>query len=134
MALAAQQKAVAQQLVRAGAPVAGRGAVLTNVGMSVEFALKAAIMRKERMNRWPLKSEPGGAAYHTHNLNALRAKLGWKIGKNDPVAPLWQVVIIWNRSRDYTYGGTTPLATAKGYLEAAYGPNGVMEWIARSML
>lgn len=109
-------------------PDTSRSMVVHHVGTCIECALKAAIMRKEGLNRWPDAMDPGG--YWTHDLNKLRAKLGWKISHTDPVAPNWQVVITWTRAADYTYSPKPmPAKVAASYLEAAFGPDGVFKWV-----
>lgn len=109
-------------------PDASRATVLFHVGMSIECALKAAIMKVEGLNKWPEKGDPGN--YWTHELPALRKKLGWKLEPTDAVAPAWAVVVTWTRSADYTYNPKPmPKKVAESYIEAGFGPNGVLKWI-----
>jgi hypothetical protein len=124
LALARQHEAAARHLL--DGPDASRATVPFHVGTSVECALKAVIMQREGLNRWPDRNTD----YWTHDLNKLRAKLRLVMDRADAVAPLWQVVITWNRGADYVYAPKPmPLKVAKSYIEAAYGPNGVMEWV-----
>lgn len=124
--MARQQQAAARHML--SGPPEARATVVFHVGSSIEFALKALIMKVEGLNRWPEKSDPGN--YWTHDLTELRKKLKLKIEYTDPVAPFWQVVKQWNRSADYSYNPKPmPMTVAESYIEAAYGPNGVMEWV-----
>lgn len=84
-------------------------------------------MQQEGLNRWPDRTAND---YWTHDLNRLRRKLGLTIDRSDSVAPAWNVVVTWTRGKDYTYNpAPTPLPVAKSYLEAAFGKDGVMEWV-----
>ena len=115
VAMARQHEASARQLVRPGAPVIARAHVLYHVGCSVEFALKALIMRREGLNRWPDRS---ASDYWTHDLNKLLRKLGIVIQPTDPVAPAWSVVVTWTRIADYTQlPSLNPFAVAKSYIQ-----------------
>ena len=109
-------------------PPEARATVLFHVGTSIEHALKAVIMKREGLNRWPDRTAPGN--YWTHDLNKLRTKLNLKLDHASPVAPNWQVVITWTRYEDYNYDPKPmPKKVAASYIEAAYGPDGVMQWV-----
>jgi hypothetical protein len=99
-------------------------------GFAVECCLKAAIMKKERMNRWP---DPGDAPeLWTHDLRGLLKHLGIDTQKFDPkhsVAPALKMVLDWRREHGYSVG-KLPLKHAKSLCEAAFESNGVVEWIA----
>lgn len=100
-----------------------RAGVLSHVGHAVEAALKAAIMRKERLNSWPVRKK-----YWKHDPEKLAAMAGYTFDPSHAVAVGWSVVVVWDRNQDYSPKGT-PIAVAKGYLDAAFGPNGVVTWI-----
>lgn len=109
-------------------PDDSRATVLFHAGTSIECALKAVIMRKEGLNKWPDRNEPGN--YWTHDLNKLRAKLGLKVDRKDPVAPNWAVMVTWSRQQDYTYTPKPmPMKVASSYIDAAFGPDGVFQWV-----
>lgn len=100
-----------------------RAGVLSHVGHAVEAALKAAIMDKERLNSWPMRKK-----YWKHDPVKLAPMAGYAIDSNHAVAEGWAVVIAWDRQQDYS-PKATPVAVARGYLDAAFGPNGVVTWI-----
>jgi hypothetical protein len=99
-----------------------------NAGFAVESCIKAAIMKKEGMNRWPDKDER--PELWTHDLRALLKRLGMlDVDPKTPVAPALKTVLDWQR--DHGYSTTTfPLKAAKQLCEAAFDSNGVIEWIA----
>ncbi len=85
-------------------------------------------MKRQGLNQWPDKHNPGN--YWTHDLRALAAKANLNVSPTDPVAPAWAVMIRWDRGKDYVYNPKpTPRKVAQSYVDAAYGPNGVMKWI-----
>lgn len=99
-------------------------------GYAVEFALKAYIMRRERLNGWPDKdSRP---ELYTHEIRKLFILAGLDL-KTAPLALRGAVrmVLDWNRSHEYV-GGRTSRAYARGMVEAAFGSNkagGVVGWL-----
>lgn len=101
-----------------------------NAGFSVECCLKAAIMKRERLNRWP---DPNSAPeLWTHDLSGLFKRLGidpLKFDHAHPVAPALKMVLDWRRQHGYSVA-KFPLKFASNLCEAAFGPNGVIEWIA----
>jgi hypothetical protein len=130
LAKAREHEAAARMCARKGAPEAARAMVMHHCGSAVEFALKAVIMKVERLNKWPGPKDPGHGAYWTHDLRKLKSKAKLKIAATDPVAPAWQVLVAWTRTADYTYSPKpTPLVVARSYVEAAFGPHGVVKWI-----
>jgi hypothetical protein len=128
LAKVAEHEATAKLLVRKGSPDAARALVMHHAGSAIEYALKAAIMKREGLNRWPDQNAPGG--YWTHDLTKLRRKAGLTLAPTDPVSPSWQTLVVWTRTADYTYSpNPTPLSVARSYVEAAFGQNGVVTWI-----
>jgi hypothetical protein len=101
-----------------------------NAGFAVECCLKAAIMKKERLNRWPdLDSAPD---LWTHDLRGLFKRLGvdpWTLDHKHQVAPSLKMVLDWRREHGYSVG-KVPVKLARSMCEAAFGSNGVVEWIA----
>ena len=69
---------------------------------SVECCLKAAIMTKERLNRWPDKED--APDLWTHDLRDLFKRLGIDpIGLDPkfPTAPALKMVMDWRREHGY---------------------------------
>jgi HEPN domain-containing protein len=91
-----------------------------NAGFAVECCLKAAIMKKERLNRWP---EPDRAPeLWTHDLRALFKRLGidpQKFDTKHQVAPALKTVLDWRREHGYSVG-KLPLKYANNLCEAAF--------------
>jgi len=100
------------------------------VGFSVECCLKAAIMKKERFNRWPSRqAEPN---LWVHDLEILFRRPGIDPKEFDhanPVAPALKTVPEWRRDHGYSLA-KLPWKHARDICEAAFGGNGVVEWIA----
>jgi HEPN domain-containing protein len=101
-------------------------------GSAVEFALKACIMRRERLNSWPTR-EHRSDLYH-HNLRRLFEQAGIDLG-NAPknVRVSLRVVLDWDRYHDYQ-AGRMPRKQAKEMYESAFGANGVIEWLRQITL
>jgi|SRR5688572_13647397 hypothetical protein len=99
-------------------------------GRAVECALKAYIMRKERLNRWPEKdSRP---ELYTHDLRQLRRIAGIKLNYRDRTSPGWHTVQNWDRNQSYD-PKPMPRKVAASMLEAAFGKDGVVTWIRLSL-
>jgi hypothetical protein len=99
-------------------------------GFAVECALKAAIMKRERWNRWPEKDS--APDLWTHNLYGLFRRLGVDpagFDPKNPVAPALKMILDWRREHGYSVG-KVPVKIANDICEAAFGSNGVIEWIA----
>ncbi len=87
-------------------------------------------MTKERLNRWPDKD--AAPELWTHDLRALFKRLGIDplgLDPRSPVAPSLKMVLDWRRSHGYAVG-KVPARYARDICSAAFGPNGVIEWIA----
>lgn len=97
--------------------------------MGVEFALKAVICNRERFNAWPSKAMRPDL--HTHDLKALFRAAGVdpRAAPRD-VQPAIRQVLDWNRNHDYS-AAPMPRKVARGMVEAAFGPNGVVGWLRR---
>jgi hypothetical protein len=99
-------------------------------GFSVECCLKAAIMKKERLNRWP--DRESAPDLWTHDLRDLLQRLGinpQKLDHKHPVAPSLKMVLDWRREHGYAVG-KLPQKFAASMFDAAFESNGVVEWIA----
>lgn len=100
-------------------------------GFAVEACLKAAIMTKERKNRWPSTQED--PKLWTHDLQYLAGRLGISpetFNPKDPSAASWKMVFGWHRGHGYSIN-KVPLKFASQMHEAAFGPNGVVEWLSK---
>jgi hypothetical protein len=99
-------------------------------GFAVEACLKAAIMKKERLNRWSDKDTD--EELWTHDLQRLLARLGHPIetfDTRDPIAPSMKLALDWRRKHGYT-SAKFALKFARDMVDASVGPSGVVEWIA----
>jgi hypothetical protein len=100
-------------------------------GMAVECALKAYIMRKERLNGWPSKA--ARPELYTHDLIALARIAGITLDPTDPRAPAWHVSLQWNRNQGYD-PKPMPRKVAWSLFEAAFGQNGVVTWLRQNSI
>lgn len=99
-------------------------------GFAVECSLKAAIMKKERLNRWPDRASAPGL--WTHDLRDLFRRLGidpLSFDPRSPVAPALKMVLDWRREHGYSVG-KVPAKLARDICEAAFGSNGTIQWLA----
>lgn len=99
-------------------------------GFAVECLLKAAIMKKEGMNRWPDREDAPGL--WTHDLRPLLKRLGIDLlgfDPRNPVAPSLKLVLDWRREHGYGVE-KLPNRLSNDMCEAAFGSAGVVEWIA----
>lgn len=91
-------------------------------------------MKKYRMNRWPdLDERPD---LWTHNLRDLAAKIGVSpkgFSPTDPCAAAWRLAFSWDRQHGYNVN-KLPGTVATDMFEAAFGANGVVEWLAKRFL
>jgi hypothetical protein len=103
---------------------------LLNTGLAVEMALKALIMHRERFNEWPSKaSRP---ELHVHDLRALMKIAGITVTAADQRAAKWHVVLAWDRNQGYD-PKPMPRKVAKSWVEAAFGEEGVVTWIRKTL-
>lgn len=103
---------------------------LFHVGISVECALKALIMHTERMNCWP--SREARPELYTHDLRKLSKVAGIIVPRRDPVAPAWSLLMQWDRHQGYD-PRPMPRRTARSWVSAAYGDEGVVTWIYQKL-
>jgi hypothetical protein len=102
----------------------------SHVGFATECALKAYIMWSERLNSWPEKgSRP---ELYTHHLRKLVDLAGIELRTTDPVGPSWATVLQWDRGQDYS-PKPMPRKVAGSMIEAAFGENGVVTWIRKTL-
>lgn len=102
-----------------------------SVGFSIECYLKAAIMNKFRLNRWPDKSERPDLWVH-EPIELLRV-LGVttnSLGKH-PVRSRLKTVLDWHRRHGYN-PNALPEKFAEQIYDAAFSSDGVVEWIAQT--
>lgn len=97
-----------------------------HVGFATECALKAYIMWKERLNRWPDKGDR--PELYTHDLRNLVEIAGIEPRTTDATGPSWAVVLQWDRAQGYD-PNPMPRRVARSMIEAAFGENGVVTWI-----
>ncbi|MCJ2096171.1 hypothetical protein MKK67_27270 [Methylobacterium sp. J-072] len=100
----------------------------SHAGFAAECALKAAVCRHQRFNRWPSQAERPDL--YTHNFTDLMALAGIDRAqlKRDPVGPAWMTVLLWRRTESYN-PGAMPLKMAEDMCAAALGANGVLQWL-----
>ena len=101
-----------------------------HAGLAVECALKAYIMRVERLNSWP--SRQHRPELYTHDLRQLLTIAGIRVLHSDPQAPCWHVVLQWDRSQNYS-PRPMPRKVAKSLYEAAFSADGVVTWIRQKL-
>lgn len=96
-------------------------------GVSIEFALKGAIMKRHRLNQWPdRESRPD---LYTHNLRTLFEALGiQQNGLSIDLRVNLRTVLNWSRSSEYV-DEKLPRKEVVQFYDAAYGTNGVMQWL-----
>ena len=121
-----------QHEITARAVVAHRVAAAQAVfhaGAGVECALKAYIMRRERLIGWP--SRESRPALYTHDLRQLLREAGLVISPRDPAAPGWALVLQWDRNQAYD-PAPVPRKVARQWVDSAFGPDGVVEWLRQA--
>lgn len=128
MALAAQYEKSALRLL---ADPETKQQAFHLAGFACECALKAAIMRRERLNRWP--DRRSRSDLHVHDLRRLASVLGMVIVPSDAVAASWSVVLQWQRS--YMYHPNLNDIAAEQLCQAAFDQQkGVVRWITQNFL
>jgi hypothetical protein len=101
-----------------------------HAGSGVEAALKAYIMRQERLNGWPSKaSRP---ELYTHDLRQLARIAGIDVKNAGPRRPSWHVMFQWDRNQAYD-PKPMPRRVARSFVEAAYGQDGIVTWIRTTL-
>jgi hypothetical protein len=88
-------------------------------------------MKKEGMNRWPSTAE--APELWTHDLTYLANRLGVNyqtLNSKDPAAASWKLALEWQRGHGYSIN-KLPMRFAVQMCEAAFGSNGVVEWLAK---
>ncbi len=101
------------------------------VGFAIEACLKAAVMKKEGLNRWP--STVDAPELWTHDLYYLAKRLGidpTTFNPRDPAAASWKMTFEWQRGHGYSVN-KVPQRYADQMYEAAFSSNGVVEWLAK---
>ncbi|MFD2248949.1 hypothetical protein ACFSJ2_01475 [Pseudochelatococcus lubricantis] len=100
-------------------------------GFAAECVLKASIMAKERLNRFPPRALRRDL--YDHDLGRLSRTLGMEVMADDDLAPYWQVVLQWRREHTYV-AGEMPLTVVRELLDAVFSDDGVVPWVCRSYL
>jgi hypothetical protein len=96
-------------------------------GFAVEFALKALIMRRERLNSWP--SREARPELYIHGLRSLFQAAGVDMQRAPPaLRGALRTALDWNRAHEYT-SGTMSRANARSMVAAAFDPKGVVAWL-----
>jgi hypothetical protein len=103
---------------------------LFHVGLAVEAALKALIMKRERFNDWPSKA--ARPDLYTHRLPDLLRLAGVMLSRTDPLAASWHVVLAWDRNQGYD-PKAMPRKVARAWVEAAFGEKGAVTWIRTTL-
>lgn len=100
-----------------------------NTGFSIECLLKAAIMQKTGWNRWPTRDQRPDL--YTHDPRALTKELGITLSglRKHAVGPSLKIVLQWERAHGYGTA-SVPEKFAEQMWDAAFGAEGVAEWIA----
>lgn len=95
-------------------------------GYAVEFALKAAIMRRKGMNVW----DNSDRSLKTHDLRGLYKRIGVDPSTvPEGVKANLMTVFVWEReSAGYT-GSKLPRRIAKEMYRACFGSSGVVPWL-----
>jgi len=101
-----------------------------HVGMAVECALKAYIMRKERWNAWP--SKEAREDLYTHDLRLLKQMAGIDVKQTDTTAPAWHVMLQADRQQNYN-PKPMPRKVARSLFDAAFCDEGVVTWIRQKL-
>ena len=127
MVLARCKEAVARAMVEDRRNCAE---AFTAAGFAVEYALKALIMRTERLNGWP--SRELRPDLHQHAVRSLAQAAGVDLTVGNRIAASWLTVLQWQRSQDYD---PKPMkrVQARAMVEAAFGPDGVVTWIRSTL-
>ena len=107
-------------------------------GLAVECALKAVIMRRQGMNRWPDRdSKP---ELYIHDLKRLLKYSGLKpeiqaeIDKGTDLAAAWLTVKDWDIEKRYT-GKGMPKKTATEILRCAnHRDYGLVPWLSKKLM
>ena len=101
-----------------------------HVGSAAEFALKAYIMWKERLNSWP--DRDARRELYTHDLTTLVEIAEIELTTTDPTGASWKTVLDWDRSQGYD-PNPMPRKVARSMIEAAFGEKGVVTWIRKTL-
>lgn len=98
---------------------------------ATECALKAYIWRTERFNQWPSRRDRD--ELYTHDLRRLRSVAGIMVDPTEATAPSWHVMLQWDRNQGYD-PKPMPSKVAQGFVEAAFGPDGVVTWLRQILI
>lgn len=97
-------------------------------GFAVEYALKALIMRRRRLNAWP-QSRDEAPELWSHDLRALLREAGiatTEIPKD--LRPAFATALSWSREQAYI-NRRMPRAVARAMVKAVFDEGRVIEWL-----
>ncbi len=115
-----------EEAARVLAAVGQGNTAIQHIGQSLEFCLKALIMRREGLNRWPDRNERPDL--YVHSLPRLAAVAGLTIEPYMEVAAAWHTVKDWQAMSRYD-PAEMPARVLEGWMEAAFGEKGVAPWL-----
>ncbi len=127
LALADQHEAATRAIY--GAPTAW-GQCIFHLGLTVECLMKARIMQRGRFNTWPSRSMRRDL--YTHDLRTLAAMADMPTDPLDAIAPALHIVLQWDRNQGYEHRPPRR-PVVDGFMEAAFGPDGVATWLRRTL-
>jgi len=104
-------------------------------GLAMEQALKGRIMRHLGLNRWPTRKER--PEFYSHDLGELArhadlvSVLEQAVAQADDLGRHWMVAKDFAINRRYPDGASFPVRLGRDMVDAAGGPNGLVEWLNR---
>ncbi len=102
------------------------GQACFHAGLAVECAIKAYIMYRERLNGWP--SREARQDLYVHDLRKLWEIADLRRDASAAHAPALHLFLQWDRGQGYD-PKPMPRKVARSWIEAAFGPNGLVTWI-----
>jgi hypothetical protein len=96
-------------------------------GYAVEFALKALIIKRERLSSWPSRADR--RELYTHDLRVLFFAAGLSFA-DVPAArrSALKTTLDWDRLNEYKQQKMAR-QVARSMVDAAFGENGVVDWL-----
>ena len=107
-------------------------------GQAVEHALKGRIMRHLGLNRWPPRRARG--ELYTHDLGELAKLAGiWEtleitVSRAEPLGNAWMIAKDFAINKRYPDGRPFPVRLGRDMVEAAGGPDGLVEWLNEPLI
>lgn len=101
-------------------------------GFALEFALKACVCRRLRINEYPEKELEGAFKKHRYEDLLLLAGLRDLVAAPGKQLPSWSAATSWKPERRYQPVGSTTKRDAEDMLKALRDPTqGVVPWLKR---